>query len=155
MSSGPGVDSSYSGEDFARLSKMKGEWDIHSEVKIAFDFFEESKAEAEIEVIDNTELVLEECFDGYFKEDKWMVNTRYKLVGQDSLEVIVSDTRDSTAQFFTGTFIEGFLSVISQEGDKKMEMRLFEDRMEKKVFVTTITEVPDWELVLYWEYTRD
>lgn len=142
------------GDNFSRLAKLEGEWEVLSEVQIAFELFEQSEAEAEIDA-DHDGRILSENFEGYIKDDKWTINTQYKLIAEDSLEVRVSDSRDTTNELYYGTFIEGFLSVVTPEGDKKLEMRLFEDRLLKKIYQATPTEDANWQLIRYAEYERD
>lgn len=152
--SGPGTGQDASGDGFSLLADMKGEWEIISDVQIGFDFFENNEAEAKIKIKPKRK-VIKEYFNGHYKDDKWTVCTTFKVTGENSLQIEVADSRDTTQRIYHGTFIDGFLSAVSPDENEKLEMRLLDDYMVRKVFVAAPYKEEDWELVLHWEYERD
>lgn len=154
LMSNAAIDPDNPDDPFSSLTSMKGKWEITSEVQVAFELFEKSEGKARIK-IDHKGRVLKERYKGYYKEDRWKVRTTYRVIGQDSLEVTISDTRHTADHTFRGTFINGFLSVESADGSRKLEMRLQQDVLIKKIFITAPYKKADWEMVLHWEYERD
>lgn len=139
-------------QGFANLDGLKGEWDVRSKIKIAFDIFEESEGEVEMELSEDGQALIEK-YEGYYHDTKWNVKTVYNMQEEDSIEVTVEDSEAIDPQQFSGSYQDGMFSAMRSDKQRKLEMQFTEEGFIKKIFEKDFKG--EWELVLHWDYRRD
>lgn len=138
-------------QGFANKETLQGEWKVDSEILIAFEIFEDSEGESEIELAENGALL--EKFEGYYHETPWTVETEYLVLEHDAVRITVKDSQKAEERVFSGSFRDGLVSALNADGSQKMEIDFSRKKFIRKIYHKIFNG--EWELEQHWVYRPD
>tara|TARA_B100001250_G_scaffold378100_1_gene367692 strand:- start:95 stop:595 length:501 start_codon:yes stop_codon:yes gene_type:complete len=136
---------------FGNLKSLEGDWEVDSQIKIAFEIFEDSDGDSEIKLLDD--VVLLEKFEGYYHESPWTMYTEYRVLENDSIVITVDDRHRGDTTVFAGMFKAGLVSTYDLEGKQKMEIDFSQKQFTRKIYNKIFNGT--WELEQHWVYSPD